>query len=254
MNPTPHHALITGGASGIGLAIAEKLARDGHVVTIAGRRKDALQDAAGKIKGAAYVVMDVTDEASVQAAVELSVKQKGFITALVNNAGQAASTPFVKTSLETWHRALDVNLTGIFRCIQAALPYLQKARGGRIVNIASAAGLKAYPYTAAYVAAKHGVVGLTRALAQELAKDGIAVNAVCPGFTKTPMLERAIATISEKTGRSREEALAEIVKLNPQGRLIEPGEVAAVVSWLLSDSARAVTGQAIAVAGGEAVA
>ena len=254
MSENRHHALITGGAGGIGFAIARRLARDGHAVTLAGRRQDALEDAAGKIGGSAFVVMDVTDEASVQTALETAVKQKGFLTALVNNAGHAASAPFAKTSLETWQKTLAVNLTGTFLVTQAALPSLQKAGCGRIVNIASTAGLKGYPYTAAYVAAKHGVVGLTKTLAQELAKDGIAVNAVCPGFTRTAMLERALAAISEKTGRSREDALAEIIRHNPQARLIEPEEVAEVVAWLLSDAAKAVTGQTIAVAGGEALA
>jgi NAD(P)-dependent dehydrogenase (short-subunit alcohol dehydrogenase family) len=253
MTQAPHHALITGGATGIGFAIAERLSQDGHTVTLAGRRKDALEDAVAKLKSAAFVVCDVTREASVQAAVELAVKQKGPLTALINNAGVAASAPFARVSLETWQKTLDVNLTGTFLCIRAALPFLQKAKHGRIVNIASTAGLKGYPYTAPYVAAKHGVVGLTKTLAQELAKDGIAVNAVCPGFTRTPMLERALATISEKTGRRREQALHELTRLNPQGRLIEPAEVAEVVAWLLSDAGRAVTGQTIAVAGGEAM-
>lgn len=252
MTRSGHHALITGGSSGIGFAIASRLAADGHAVTIAGRRENTLQEAVAKISKAAFVLLDVTDDHSVQTGMAAAVRQSGAISALVNNAGQALSAPFADTSLQAWHATLDVNLTGTFRCIQAALPQLKQTQG-RIVNVASTAGLKGYPYVAAYVAAKHGVVGLTMTLAQELAREGIAVNVVCPGFTRTPMLERALATICEKTGRSRDEALATITSLNPQGRLIEPEEVADVVSWLLSDAARAVTGQKIAVAAGEAL-
>lgn len=250
MTRSAHHVLITGGSSGIGFAIASRLAADGHAVTIAGRHKNVLQEAAAKIPKAAFVLLDVTNDVSVKTGVAAAVQQSGEISALVNNAGQALSAPFAETSLEAWQAILDINLTGTFRCIQAVLPYLKQSKG-RIVNVASTAGLKGYPYVAAYVAAKHGVVGLTMTLAQELAREGIAVNAVCPGFTRTPMLERTLTTICEKTGRSRDQALATITSLNPQGRLIEPEEVADVVSWLLSDAARAVTGQKIAVAAGE---
>lgn len=245
------HVLITGGGSGIGLAAAKAFAEEGHTVTIAGRSRKKLDKAVKGLPGAQFAVMDVTDEKSVNSAVEGVEKKSGPVRVLVNNAGAAHSAPFAKTAPGAWQAMLDVNLTGTYLVTRACLPGMRKNGGGCIVNIASTAGLKGYPYTSAYVAAKHGVVGLTRALALELARDRITVNAVCPGFTRTKMVENAVKTISKKTGMSEKEALAEIVKFNPQKRLIEPEEVATTVVWLASHAARTVTGQAIAVAGGE---
>jgi NAD(P)-dependent dehydrogenase (short-subunit alcohol dehydrogenase family) len=192
-------------------------------------------------------VADVTDQASVTDA----FARVGSADILVNNAGQAASSPFMKTDAALWQRMLDANLNGAFRCIQAALPAMLDAGWGRIVNVASTAGLTGYRYVAAYCAAKHGLVGLTRALALELASKGITVNAVCPGYTETGIVQEAVANIVRKTGRSPDAARAELAAANPQGRLVKPEEVAHAVAWLCMPDAAAMNGQAIAVAGGE---
>ena len=170
---------------------------------------------------------------------------------LVNNAGQATSAPFEKTSLKIWSDMLAVNLTGTFLATHRVLPAMVARRSGRIINIVSTAGLIGYPYVSAYVAAKHGVIGLTRALALEVAKKGVTVNAICPGFTDTPLIESAIETITAKTGRNAEKARAELARSNPQGRLIQPEEVAAMVVWLASPHASGINGQSIAIDGGE---
>lgn len=251
MNNKSVHVLITGGGSGIGLAVAKAFAEDGQHVSITGRNRQKLEKAAKGLPGARLAVMDVREEESVNSAVEELEEKSGPVGVLVNNAGAAHSAPFAKTDPPAWQAMLDVNLTGTYLVTRACLPAMKEAGGGRIINIASTAGLKGYPYTSAYVAAKHGVIGLTKALALELARDCITVNAVCPGFTRTQMVEDAIRTISEKTGMSEKKALAEIVKFNPQKRLIEPEEVAQTVKWLASYAARTVTGQAIVVAGGE---
>jgi NAD(P)-dependent dehydrogenase (short-subunit alcohol dehydrogenase family) len=175
----------------------------------------------------------------------------GPVSVLVNNAGQAESAPFGKTSLALWNRLIAVNLTGTFLCTQQALPDMLTARHGRVVNIASTAGQRGYAYVSAYVAAKHGVVGLTRALALEVAKKGITVNAVCPGYTETEILTASIAKVVASTGRSEAQARAEFEKSNPQGRIVQPIEVAAAVLWLCSEVAGAMTGQCISVSGGE---
>ena len=172
-------------------------------------------------------------------------------TYLVNNAGEAPSAPFVKTDLATWNRVLAVNLSGAYLVTKEIVPDMMEKRAGRVINIASTAGLVGYAYVSAYVAAKHGVIGLTRALALEFARAGITVNAVCPGYTETPMFEQAVANIVAKTKRSADEARATLAASNPQGRVITPLEVADTVLWLASPAARSITGQAIAVAGGE---
>lgn len=246
-----HHALVTGGGSGIGLSIAKALAGQGAKLSLTGRSEDKLKKAIKKVPGSKYAVMDVSLEQSVQAGIEQLTSQFGPVSILVNNAGAADSVPFEKTDTDFWQRMLDVNLNGAFYCTRAVVFAMKELPSARIINIASTAGLKGYAYTAAYVAAKHGVVGMTRALAVELAKTNITVNAICPGFTNTAMVEKAVQDVAKKSGKTEAEILKGIKSFNPQGRLVEPEEVAAVVLWLASDSARSITGQAIAIAGGE---
>lgn len=246
------HALITGGGQGIGASVAHRLAADGATVTLLGRRREPLAAVAASIGTAAGIVIaDVTDDAAVTATVNEARVARGPITILVNNAGQAESAPFRRTSRELWDRMLAVNLTGTFLVTQAALPDLVQAAQGRIINIASTAGLRGYAYVTAYAAAKHGVVGLTRSLALELARTNVTVNAVCPGFTETEMLTQSLATIVAQTGRSEESARAELTRINPQDRLVQPDEVTDAVRWLCSAAARSITGQCISVSGGE---
>ena len=245
------HAVVTGGGRGIGAAIATVLATAGAKVTLLGRNQARLQDTAATLATARAIRCDVTDEAAVGAAFAEARQTFGPVAVLVNNAGAAESAPLVRTSLKLFRRMVEINLIGTFLCSRAALPDMLEASFGRIVNVASIAGLKGAAYVSAYCAAKHGVVGLTRALALETATRGITVNAVCPSYTETDMVRDAIASIALKTGRSAAEAEAELLKMNPQGRLIRPEEVAATVLWLCAPGTEAITGQAIAVAGGE---
>ncbi len=248
------HALVTGGATGIGFAIALALLNQGASVTIAGRSEDRLQSAMNRFNCPTrlnYVVLDVSDAVSVAQGFKIATEKFGPIEILINNAGQAQSAPFLKTELALWRQMLDVNLTGSFICAQQALPAMLQSGWGRIVNIASTAALKAYPYVAAYCAAKHGLIGLTRALACEVATKGVTVNAVCPGYTETELLQEALANIMQKTGRSEQEARAELAAHNPQKRLIQASEVADAVVWLCAPSSASQNGQAIVVAGGE---
>lgn len=250
-----HHALVTGAGSGIGAAIAMTLAQAGAHVSLAGRRRAPLE-ATAKLcpAGVAHILdgFDVTDANAVARGLEKARAAFGQLSILVNNAGEAPSAAFEKTGADLWARVLAVDLTGVYTVTHAAIGDI-RAQGarGRIISIASTAGLKGYGYVSAYCAAKHGVVGLTRALALEYAKIGVTVNAVCPGFTETPLIAEAIQTIMQKTGRSEAEARAELARSNPQGRLIQPQEVANTVLWLTSPAASSITGQAIAVAGGE---
>ena len=228
MSLAGRHAIVTGGGTGIGAAIAGALEAEGAAVTRIGRRPATL--------GPNGIAADVTNRASVDAAYDAARAQHGPISILVNNAGQAGGDAFARITPELWRQRLAVNLDGVFHCCQAALADLLAAEAGRIVTIASTAGLRGYAYTAPYVAAKHGAVGLMRALAAEFAKTGLTANAVCPGFTDTDLVAGAIANIRAKTGRSDDEAKAELAKLNPSGRLIAPAEVAqAVLDLVLSD-------------------
>lgn len=250
------HALVTGAGSGIGRAIALALAANGHRVSLCGRRAtplEAVRDEIAQAGGEAFVLdgFDVTDAQSVETGVAKAIAQAGDIAVLVNCAGEAPSAPFDKTDLAMWNRVIGINLTGTFLVTQAALASVKRAGNGRIVNVASTAGLTGYAYVSAYCASKHGVVGMTRALALELARTDVTVNAVCPGFTDTPLLDGAVETITGKTGRSADEARAALARANPQGRLVSPEEVADTVLWLASEKATAITGQAIPVAGGE---
>jgi NAD(P)-dependent dehydrogenase (short-subunit alcohol dehydrogenase family) len=241
------NAIITGGAKGIGLAIARRLAADGAGIALIGRDASALALAADELR-ARHAVADVTDDAALRAAMD----SFGPCDILVNNAGAAVSNPFMKHTMDDFQSMLAVNLLSAVTACQCVLPGMRARGFGRIVNIASTAGLKGYAYVTAYVAAKHALVGFTRALALETAKDGITVNAVCPGFTDTEMVERSVATIVAAGGRSAEEARRMLASGNPAGRLVRPEEVAEAVAFLCRREASAMTGQAIAVAGGEA--
>lgn len=245
------HALVTGGGSGVGRAIALALAGAGVSVTICGRREAELAKVAGESDRIFGIAADVTNEAAMASLYQTAEAARGYFDIVVANAGMAGSTPAHKTTLADWQRTLDVNLTGSFLTVKPALAGMAARKAGRIVFIASTAGLKGYAYVAPYVAAKHGVVGLMRALAAETAKSGVTVNAVCPGFVETEMLEESIQRIIEKTGRSAGEARASLASTNPQGRFIQPQEVAAAVLWLCGDAAASITGQAISISGGE---
>ncbi len=246
------HALVTGAGRGIGAAIAAALSGGGATVTLHGRDAAALDAVAGALPtDTQLAIADVTDPDAVYAAFRGAEAALGPVDILINNAGIAASAPFRKLDAEHWNRILAVNLTGVYHCTRALLPGMAERGWGRVVNVASVAGLRGYAYTAAYCAAKHGVIGLTRSLAIEHARTGVTVNAVCPGYTETDMVTQALDTIRSKTGRSEDEALAELTKMNPQGRLTRPDEVAGAVLWLCDPGSDGITGQAIAVAGGE---
>ena len=240
-------AVVTGGGSGVGAALALAFAKAGATVRIAGRREGCLEAVASQHERIVWTAADVTDEASVEALFE----RAGPVDIVVANAGAAESAPFARTSRDLWDRMIALNLTGVFLTLRAGKMAIRDPAWGRLIAVSSTAGLKGYPYVSAYTAAKHGVVGLIRALALEVARSGVTANALCPGFLDTAMTERSIATIAQATGMSPEEARARLAGSNPQQRLIDPGEVAAAALWLCQDSATAVNGQAIALSGGE---
>jgi 3-hydroxybutyrate dehydrogenase len=245
------HALITGGGTGIGAAIAARLSEMGARITVVGRRPEPLEEVADGLDGAQPVPFDVTDEAAVEEGLKTATERFGPVDVLINNAGAADSSPFTRTTPDAWRAMLDVNLTGAFLMSRAVLPGMVERGWGRIVSIASTAGLKGYAYVAAYCAAKHGVIGMTRSLALEVAQKGVTVNAVCPGYTETELLSESVENIVDKTGVSEDEARAQLLESNPQGRFVSPEEVAEAATWLMSANAGAITGQAIVVAGGE---
>lgn len=248
------HALVTGAGRGIGSTIAAALAARGARVSLLGRDAKNLSTVAGALGGssrAAAIVADVTDSASVRAAFAKAREQFGPVHMLINNAGQAASAKFTDTDEALWNRIMAVNVNGTYLCTRQAVPDMLQVGFGRIVNIASVAGLRGGAYISAYVASKHAVIGFTRSLALELATKNITVNAVCPGYTDTDIVRESIANIMRRTGRSEAEALEALVATNPQRRLITPEEVAHTVSWLCGPGAESITGQSIVVAGGE---
>ncbi len=248
--PRAPHALVTGGGRGIGRAIAAELTSAGATVTVLGRRRAPLDEAIAAGEAHFAEVADVADRAAIGAAVAKAAARQP-IDILIANAGIAESAPFAKSDAALFQRMMDVNFMGVVYSMQAALPSMKERPYGRIIAVASTAGLKGYAYVSAYSAAKHAVIGLVRSLALELASTRITVNAVCPGFTDTDLVAGSIDNIVKKTGRSREQAIAELSKHNPQGRLVSPKEVADTVLWLCGEGAGAITGQAIAVAGGE---
>jgi len=242
-------AFITGAGRGVGRAIAVRLARDGHAVAVVGRSLAPLSKVSIEIAaagGTAHpVVCDVAARGDVQQAVREAERLMGPVDVLVNNAGIAESAPFATMDDELWERTLAVNLTGTFHCMRAIVPGMFERRRGRVINIASAAAKVGFAYTAAYVASKHGVLGLTRAVAIEAEPRGVTVNAVCPGWLNTGMTEQSVDRIVATTGRHPEDVRATLAKMNPQGRLIEPEEVADVAAFLASREGARVNGQAI---------
>jgi len=251
------HAVVTGGGRGIGAAVASELARLGASVTIMGRDAATLQRQAAELSarhgGDVHATScDVADDASVERAFADARAALGDPYVLVNNAGQGISAPLVQTTREAWDRLLAVNLTGSFLCMQQVLPRMLAAREGRIVNVASTAGVRGYARLAAYSATKHGVVGLTRSAAAEVAKQGVTVNAVCPGYVDTDMAQDGVDNLVRALGKTPDEARAMLARTLPRGTLLDPAEVAAVVGWLCSPGAAGISGQAIVINGGDA--
>ncbi len=252
---TDRHAVVTGASRGIGAAIAEALAREGASLTLMGRDVASLAQRAATLTArhhvrALPVACDVADADAIARAFAASREALGDPHVLVANAGESASERAEETSRALWDRMLAVNLTGAFLCVQAALPAMRAGKFGRVVLVSSTSALKGYPRTAAYAASKAGLLGLARALAAEVARDGVTVNAVCPGYTETDMARAAIDNLVA-AGRTPEDARRALERLNPRHALVTPEEVAATVAWLCAPSSGAITGQAVAVAAGE---
>jgi NAD(P)-dependent dehydrogenase (short-subunit alcohol dehydrogenase family) len=252
-NLAGRHAVVTGASRGIGAQVAAALAADGAHVSLFGRDEKQLTRVRDEIgeRASIAIVADVTDADSVSHGFAAARDRFGPVHLLINNAGQAASARFLQTDSALWNRIMAVNVTGVFLCTQSALPDMLQAGFGRIVNIASTAGLRGGAYIAAYSASKHAVIGLTRSLALEMATKNVTVNAVCPGYTDTDIVRESVARISSRTGRSEREALDTILATNPQRRLITPQEIAHTVLWLCRPGTESVTGQSIIIAGGE---
>lgn len=244
-------ALVTGGGSGVGAAIARALAGAGCSVTITGRKMAALEAVCAGHDHIRSVVADVTDLAALRDAFQQAAGEGGQVPIVVANAGIAESQPFHRIEPDQWQRMIEINLTGVFNTFKAGLKHMDKSGWGRMVAIASTAGLQGGGYISAYSASKHGVVGLVRSLAVELGPKGITVNAICPGYIDTPMTDRTLSNIATKTGMSRDEATRHLLKDVPTGRFITPEEVAGSVLWLCSDAARSVNGETVVIDGGQ---
>ena len=246
------HAVVTGAGSGIGKSIAEALAQESYAVSVMGRLEAPLQLLEQQLGDrSAAISCDVTSESAVSEAFNSARDKFGPISVLVNCAGAAPTAPFHKLDYASWQSTLDVNLNGVFLCTRAVIDEMRARQSGRIINIASTASLKGYAYVSAYTAAKHGVLGLTKALALEVATSGITVNAVCPGYTDTDIIGNAVDTIVSKTGQNKADALRSFTAANPQKRLIDPTEVAATVIWLCGEGAKGINGESISISGGE---
>jgi len=245
------HVLVTGAGTGIGEAVSRQLHTDGYRVSLVGRRPEPLAALSASLGENAYAITgDVTDRSSISSAFTSARERFGSIEILVNSAGMAPTAPFHRVDFADWQRTMDVNVNGVFHCSQIALEDMLGAGWGRIINIASVASLRGFPYVSGYCASKHAVLGMTRALALEVATQGVTVNAICPGYVDTDIVRTAISEIVAKTGRTEEDAMRHFTESNPQGRLVEASEVASAVSWLCSDGAASVTGQAVAIDGG----
>ena len=241
------HAVITGGGRGLGAAIARAFDKAGVNTTLLGRDPERLEETAKSLSHGTFRQLDVTDPD----AVKTVFNELGDIDILVNNAGIGPSSPFSRQSADAWQQTFAVNVDGAFYCTQAVIGGMLERNTGRVINVASTSALKGYAYVAAYVASKHALLGLTRALAVEYAKTGITFNAICPGFAETDLLTDSVDNIVARTGRSAADARSILASNNPQGRFIQPEEVAATAIWLISDAASSITGQAISVSGGE---
>ena len=256
---TPRIALVTGGGRGIGEAIARRLAADGARVVVTGRTQADIERVAAELNEARAhgidnhlaLVADLADRAATDAFLASLLAAVERVDILVNNAGIAVSAPLSKVADDSWDRIMEVNATAPFRLCRALIPGMVERKWGRVVNIASNAGVSGYRYSAAYCASKHALVGMTRALAVDLARKGVTINAVCPGWVATRMVEEATERIASKTGRSQEQALAALASMSPQGRVLDPTEVAHVVAHLVSDLARGIHGQALVIDGGQ---
>lgn len=251
MSVADKHIVVTGGGSGVGRAMAEAFAHAGAKVTIMGRRETPLRAVSAQHRFIGWVTCDVTDPNAVKAAFRKACDLNGPVSVAVANAGAAQSVPFKRMTPEQLQDMLAVNLGGVVNTWQAALPDMMSMGWGRLIAVASTAGLKGFAYVSGYAAAKHAVIGLTRSLALELGESGVTANAICPGFIETPLLERSVANIMDKTGMDENSARASLVMDNPQKRFIQPDEVAGTAIWLCSDAARSVNGHALSLSGGE---